>query len=97
MASDLVPFNLSLASAKNELSNGSMKLCEACIVTRVSRQTINLDYFRIDMKEGKLSFHVPYGYLHDFINKTIMLSDDKYALEEARYNVYVYFVLRGKK
>jgi len=97
MALDLIPFRMSIVSFKNELTHNNVKYKEAHIKNEFNRRNIDLDYFKLDMIEGKLSFNTPSNYFHEFVQKTVLGSALDDCMKAANYDVYVHFEFKGKK
>jgi len=94
---DLIPFSMGIDTFKNQVAAGTLSWVDVFIENEFTRQKIDFDYFKINIGDGKLSFEVPFGYLHNFIQKTVMSSDNDLCMESASYNVLVHFVYRGQK
>ncbi len=94
---NLIPLNVSLNTLKNEISLGGVLYKEVYIINEFARKRVNLDYFKIDMISGRLSFEAPWNYFSEFLQRTNLSSDKHKCMEEATYDVYVHFVLKNKK
>lgn len=70
---------------------------EVIIINEFTSQKVELKYFKIDTGSGKLTFNTPFGYFHEFMQKTTMNSMEDQCMKNAQYDVHVLFMVGEQK